>query len=343
MSGARQASVGIIDVAKMAGVSVGTVSNYLNYPDRVSDTLRIKIQSSIDQLGYERKRPTKATGRTRMARTIGLVMADIEHSLYTSIFEGAQEVASNSGVQVIGMNSYSDKNQQLEAVRHLCQMRVAGILLSSVFDSSEEIALAEEASIPLVTLDHDNQNATAGCTVLENNRAAGEIAARELIAQGRRRLAFVGHSFESFQAIADRWSGASRYVETYGHGASIHRIDSRGLMVEDGQDLARALLARPESNRPNGIIAATDFLACGIINTFTEDGSASIPEDIAVIGMEGDRLDSICSMPLTVIQAPGDDMGRQAMTQLLDEIEHPASHVHSTIALNPALIRRSSC
>lgn len=349
-------TVGVADVAREADVSVGTVSNYLNYPDRVSPSLRERIQKAIDRLGYERKRRPKTTGRTRMARTIGLVMSDIEHSLFTSIFEGAQEICEDAGLQLIGMNSYADKERQHEAVRHLCQMHVSGILLSSVHDSSAEIELAAEAGIPLVMIDHSNPpSGAAACTVLEDNMAAGEIAVDELVAAGRRRLLFIGHSRSEFQAISERWLGALRCIERHGGSHDgmgggrpggdvpvIRYMDSGGIMMEDGYAVGAAIARMPESERPDGIIAATDFLACGLVNAFVDDGTATVPGDIAVVGLEGDRLDAVCAMPLTVVQAPGNDMGRQAMRQLLADMDGSPSHMHATVSLLPALVRRAT-
>lgn len=337
--------VGIVDVAAQAGVSVGTVSNYLNYPERVSETLQTRIQYAIDQLGYERKRQPKTTGRTRMSKTVALVMSDIEHSLFTSIFEGAQEICEDEGMQLIGMNSFSDKRRQYGQIRHLCQMQVAGILLSSVLDSGKEAALAKEAGIPLVMIDHANPpSQPAVCTVVENNTAAGEIAANELLTCGRRRIMFIGHSRDEFQAIYERWVGAKQFVERSASQseANITYIDSQGIMIEDGYAIGTSIASMSPELRPDGIIAATDFLACGLVNALDGMSGIAVPDDIAVIGMEGNRLDSVGTMPLTVVAAPGTDMGRQSMRQLLDEMNAPDGHLHTTTSLLPTLIRRAT-
>lgn len=350
-------SVGIVDVAKAAGVSVGTVSNFLNYPDRVSATLSTRIQRAIDDLGYTRRRAPYATGRTRQAGTIALIMTDIEHSLFTSMFEGAQEVCEDHGLQLIGMNAMSLQERQHEQVQHLCRMHVSGILLSSVFDSSRDVATAVKAGIPLVMIDHENPvGSAAACAVVENNVAAGQIAAAELLACGRRKLVFLGHSEHDFQAIRDRWEGVSRYITqqaadwttNMATGAApsdapeISNIDSQGIMIEDGYAMGRIIASMPASRRPDGVIAATDFLAVGLVNALMDDARVSVPDDIAVIGMEGDRLDTVGSMPLTVVQAPGDDMGRQAMHRLLEEMEAPRAHVHATVSIMPKLVRRAT-
>ena len=132
-----QRTVGVSDIAKHAGVSIGTVSNYLNYPERVSETLKAKIGAAIQELGYVPRRAAPSPAQTTTGTPIiGYVMTDIEHSLFSFIFEGAQEVCEENGMQIIGLNASSDLERQHELIRTLIGMKVAGILLSTVQDSA---------------------------------------------------------------------------------------------------------------------------------------------------------------------------------------------------------------
>ena len=85
--------VGVSDIAKHAGVSIGTVSNYLNYPERVSETLKTKISRAIADLGYVPKHSNGQIPASNATPVIGFVMTDIEHSLFTSIFEAHRRCA----------------------------------------------------------------------------------------------------------------------------------------------------------------------------------------------------------------------------------------------------------
>ncbi|PJM75530.1 LacI family DNA-binding transcriptional regulator [Bifidobacterium simiarum] len=332
--------IGISDVAKKADVSIGTVSNYLNYPDRVSDRLKIKIQKAIEDLGYVRTQKRKIIERQIVTPLIGYVITDVENYLFTSILEGIQEICEANDMEVIGVHSMSDKTRQSEQVRMLCQMNVSGLIISAVDDSQDDIAFARAAGIPAIMIDHRNPSFVDDhCTVLKNDTAAGEIAAHELISTGCRHLAYVAND-SNYQPIQQRQTGIERVTRAT-DGVTLEVIDSGGLMFEDGYEIGRRLSSIQNSDRPDGIVAGSDRVASGIISALTDAG-IQIPEEISVIGTEGDRLESRCPMSLTVVESPGVDMGRRAMTLMLDEIANPAGHVHSTQLLMPKLIRRAS-
>ena len=225
--------VGVSDIAKHAGVSIGTVSNYLNYPERVSETLKAKIGAAIQELGYVPRRAAPSPAQTTTGTPIiGYVMTDIEHSLFSFIFEGAQEVCEENGMQIIGLNASSDLERQHELIRTLIGMKVAGILLSTVQDSAEDVAAARAANIPIILIDHTNPyGGTPVCSILENNVSVGRIAAEELIHTECKRIAFAAHSFD-YEAIQHRQLGVEKAVAQAGDGVPFQLSDSGGLMVE---------------------------------------------------------------------------------------------------------------
>lgn len=335
-SNARSAS--IIDVARVANVSVGTVSNYLNYPNRVSETLKGRIGAAIQQLGYVQTRHRFSS--TTSPNCIGYVMTDIEMSLFTTIFEGAQEAAKEHGLQLIAACSVSDKERQTELVRMLCQMNVQGLLLSSVYDSQDDIRYARVAQKPVIMIDHRNPFMHDVCTVLEDNAAGAQMAVSELVRTRCQHIAIVTHS-SLFQALEEREENARKAIERLS-GITVETIEADGISIDDGYSIGRNLLKRTKTNMPDGIIANTDGLADGLLTALLEDGTYRIPDDISIIGMEGCQREATCPMPLTTVRAPGSEIGKQAFELLLDEITNPMSHVHSTVLLPPTLIPRKT-
>lgn len=153
-------------------------------------------------------------------------MTDIEHSLFTFIHEGAQEVCEENDLQLIALNASSDAQRQNELVKTLIDMNVAGILLSTISDSPEDVAAARAANIPIILLDHTNpRHADQVCCVLENNMAAGQIAADELIRIGCSRIAFAAHSFD-YESVQDRQMGVEKKhcAHAWKHAIGTHQF-----------------------------------------------------------------------------------------------------------------------
>ena len=338
--------VGVSDIAKHAGVSIGTVSNYLNYPERVSETLKTKISHAIADLGYVPKHSNGQIPASNATPVIGFVMTDIEHSLFTSIFEGAQEVCEDHGMQVVGLNALSDKQRQSDMVRLLIGMNVAGIILSTVEDSPEDVAAARAAGIPIILIDHTNpRDADPVCSIMTDNVSAGQIAAEELIRTGCTKLAFLAHSFD-YESVQDRQLGVQKAVMLATRSnrtpqVSAEVIDSGGLYIEDGYESGLTIAAMPEGERPDGIITVDTPLGVGVVNALLDQG-VRIPEDISVIACDEAQIKPIGSLPLTSVAANATDIGRKAMTQMLDHMSDADAHVHATTLIKPILVRRAS-
>lgn len=341
--------VGLADIAAVAEVSIATVSNYLNYPDRVSPSTKEKIRSAIAKTGY-RPSPSRIKTGSSPSRVIGFIMTDIEHSLFTSIFEGAQEVCEDNDYQLIGANSFSSQARQTELTHTFVGLGVAGLLISSVHDSVSDVEWARSAGIPVVMIDHVNPiDGEPVCTVLENNVSVGIKAANELVSAGCRHIAFIAHSFD-YQTIEDRYLGARKAVkelnsrrEEEGSGRiQLELIDSEGILEGDGYRLINRLEESESSGVADGLICATDQLAIGAIRALAKQGKYRVPKNIKVIGCEGMRLDKHASVSLTTVVAPAADMGRKAASLLFEELDKPHGHVHETVSLEPTLIRRES-
>ncbi|WEV64136.1 LacI family DNA-binding transcriptional regulator [Bifidobacterium sp. ESL0732] len=345
----------ISDIARLADVSIGTVSNYLNYPDRVSDVLKARISKVIAELGYQPRKPPRIAALTDRAQTakknesvygdgsslVGYVLTDVEHSLFTHIFEGIQEVAEDHDMQVIGANAFSDKDRQSELVERFIELKVAGILLSTVTNPIDDIARCQRIHLPVVLLDHSAPaDPYAVCAVMENNVTVGRLAAEELIKTGCRSIMFAAHSFD-YEAIQLRQLGVEGAIGA-GVGVKFSVYDTGGLMVEDGYQFGLHLAEMPEKDRPDGIVVGSDALAVGLVTSLCQSGSICVPDDIGIVGCEGLKLPVISPMPLTVVNAPANEMGGEAMTHLIDEIENPETHIHTTTLVDPKLVRRAT-
>lgn len=324
-------------MAAAAGVSTGTVSNVLNYPERVSEHTKILVLAAMQSVGFVKNSQAAAlvSGRSDL---VGFVMADLRNSLFSDMGEGVQAVSDTVGMKLLLANALADTQRQTDYITVFQEMHAAGLLLSPMAGTQAELQRAYSLGRPIVLLNYLAKDISC-CAVLTNNEKHGALAAAHLIDQGCTTLAYVAHSYE-FQPVTERWRGVERTVAEH-PGISVRRIDPGGHLFVDGYDLGRRLSDDPAS-LPDGIIAVTDALGNGIIDGLSDHATIGVPDEVAVVGCEGDRNTERSRIALTTVDHPGVEMGKQAMLRLYDEIENRSTHVHSTLYLDPSLSVRES-
>ncbi len=182
--------VTIRDVARVAGVSAGTVSNVLNRPSYVNAATRQRVRDAMVALDFH---PTRSARQFRPGRerTLGLVMADMGNPFFVDVALAADAEARRLGVGVVIVTNGEDVLRERQNLDLLVQQRVHGIIISPVEESSPGLERLVRAGIPLVYVDRISGDQPC-CWVTTDNRAGGRLAAEHLLGLGHRRLAFVG-------------------------------------------------------------------------------------------------------------------------------------------------------
>lgn len=324
------------DVAKHAGVALGTVSNVINNPKLVAKATRERVQRSIDELGFVRNNAARSlvTGR---ADTVGFVIVDVGNSFFVDLARGVEEELDARGIKLLLANSDVDLAKQDGYIALFEETKVSGVLLAPLDAPLNAAEAARHRGLPVVYVNWPGGD--DACGVVVDEEMGGYLAASHLLSQGRRRIAFAGGPF-ALSAVAQRYKGAMRAVSEQ-PGATLERIETRSITVRGGYELGRALLHRPEHERPDGLFAASDALASGTMQVMLL-GGLTVPTDIAVVGYDNNHFAHDSTIPITSVGQPGKEMGGIAARVLLNEILEPASHVHETITLSPSLIQRAS-
>ncbi|MEU8324277.1 LacI family DNA-binding transcriptional regulator [Nonomuraea sp. NPDC048881] len=325
-------------MAAAAGVSMGTVSNVLNHPDKVSEATARRVREAIDRLGFVRNDAARSLA-SGSNHSIGLVLADIENSLFVDIAHGAQEAARAAGLNLLLANAACDLSQQDQYLDLFDQARVTGVLLAPMEDSTAGIERMRSHGRQIVLLNYAPEPGTC-CSVLVDNERVGYLAARHLIAGGRRRLGYVA-ARDVYQPVRDRRRGIRAAIDDLGAGVGLEEIDSGGLTVAEGRRVGRELAARPPSELPDALVVVTDELAHGIIQELHAGAGVRVPEDVAVVGCENNRSAAGFTLPLTAVELSGRQMGREAVRLLLDEVASE-DHRHVTVTLQPELVVRAT-
>lgn len=326
------------DVAKHAGVSLGTVSNVLNRPHQVRPELIARVRSSIAELGFTRNNAARSLAAGH-SRTIGFVMVDLTNSYFVDMARGAEAVVRDADMFLLLANSDVREATQVEYLDHFDQEQVAGLLLTPVGGHLDGIQQPRAHGRPVVIVDNDPR-LSEYCSVSTDNQLSGYLAAKHLIDLGRRRLVFAGGP-QDYSAISDRLAGAQRAVDE-ASGVTMEYLDSDEVQVAQGLAIGHDLVGRDRATMPDGIIAAAELLALGIMQGILSRSDLRFPEDIALIACDDNRAAFDSIVPISTVALPGLEMGRASAQLLLDEIQYPDDHTHRRVILEPHLVARES-
>ncbi|MFT4306608.1 MAG: LacI family DNA-binding transcriptional regulator [Microbacterium sp.] len=325
------------DVAAAAGVSVGTVSNVLNRPERVAAATVERVLAVIDELGFVRNDAARQL-RAGRSRSIGLVVLDLRNPFFTEVARGAEERAAERGMTVLVANSDERADREATHLDMFEEQRVFGVLLTPVAEALPRLQRLRQRGIPAVLVDRETREPGVA-SVAVDDVAGGRLAAEHLLRIGCRRLAFVGGPV-AIRQVADRLQGAQRAVAAV-PGATLELIDTPALTVAAGRAVGHRIHERPAGARPDGIFAANDLLALGALQSLVMTGTVRVPEDVALIGYDDIDFSSAAVVPLSSVRQPAHLIGATAV-DLLAQIADGGSPQQEHVVFQPELVVRAS-
>lgn len=303
------------DVARVAGVSLSTVSRTLARPDQVAAETRDKVLAAARDLGY-RTNPAARSLTTGRTHTLGLVVPDLENPYFTSVTKGVQRRAQSAGYALLVADSDEDPMQEAELVRSTAA-RVDGLILCSPRSADEVLAqLAGECTLVLL-----NRRSGQIPAVTVDNHDGVRQAVDHLRALGHRRIAYVGGPRRS-------WSNDQRLaaVRAVGadHGLEVLELGSFQPYVSGGVAAADLVIA----SGATAVLAYNDLLALGVLDRLRQRG-VTVPDEISVVGMDNVPVAALTSPPLTSVELPRAASG-QAGVDLLLRLVEPDRPAHPT-------------
>ncbi|MFJ4296373.1 LacI family DNA-binding transcriptional regulator [Curtobacterium sp. NPDC089689] len=330
-------AVSVRDVAALAGVSLGTVSNVLNRPDKVAPATVERVQSAIASLGFVRNDSARQL-RAGRSSTVGLIVLDGGNPFFTDVARGAEDAAMAQGLAVLIGNSDESAEREHTYVDLFEERRVAGLLVSPAGDDLTRLERLRDQGTAVVLVDRraDDEHFAS---VSVDDVAGGRIAVEHLAAIGRRRIAFVGGP-TSIRQVADRLAGATAAAEAA--DVSLEVVPTRSLSVLEGRRAGEELQARPPSERPDAVFAANDLLAVGLEQAFIMRGWVAVPEEIAIVGYDDIAFAEAAVVPLTSVRQPAQDLGRRAIELLVAQVEHGQGIDLEHVEFTPELVVRQS-
>mgnify|MGYP001401800468 CR=1 FL=1 len=326
--------VGVREVAARAGVSLGTVSNVLNNPDRVGPETRERVEAAMRALGFV---PSRAAGqlRSRRSELIGVVVPDVGNPFWASVLRGVETVADAADLTMVVGSTHQDPDRQRHLLRVLESQGVDGLVIAPIVDRAEDWASFGARRFGVVTLERQDPSSSGAWVSLDNVMGA-RLAMSHLLERGHRKIALVNGP-TSVSWCAERRAGVVRALADLDLDPAdvLVEVEVRDLTVDEGGVAVAPLL---DARSVTAVMCVNDMLALGALLAMQQRG-LRVPDDIALMGYDDTDFAPALNPPLTTVRQPSYEMGVAAARLLLraDQRE-PGEHVE----FEPLLVVRDS-
>jgi LacI family transcriptional regulator len=325
------------DVAALARVSLKTVSRVINHEPGVSPELARRVQQAATQLDY---RPNLAARSLRQAggrtATIGLLLEDVGNPFSSGIHRAIEDAARARGVAVMASSLDEDPAREQELVRNFVSRRVDGLAIVPAAPDHSYLVNERRAGLAVVFVDRPPGYLDAD-TVLAANREGARDGVRHLVAQGHRRIAFLG-DMRSISTARDRSAGyrdalreASIPIDERLIRSDLHSIDAARAAVEE-------LLAMPARAAPTALFASQNLVTVGALRALRALG---LEQRVALVGFDDVMLGDLLQPGLTAVAQDPTAMGTAAAELLFRRMDGD-SGVTRRVVIPTRLIERGS-
>lgn len=304
--------VAIADIARLAGVSISTVSRVLNSSPEVKKSTRSRILKLIQELDYMPSEVARGLA-TRTSRTICLLIPDIANYYYSELIRSVEAVVSRNGFSLLLCITNTDPGKEEYYINEMLRRRIDGFLILSTVISDPRLLERMHRSAKVVSVEADVPGADkVSCG---NEQGTYEVI-RHLIECGHRDIGFVGYQL-NMSGLQQRMRAYKRALREYGIPLNEQLVVIGTALGNSGFNMAQRLLAiRP---RPTAIHCMNEYLAAGAYRAVAEAGLA-IPDDISITAFDGQESSELLTPKLTTAAIPIGQMGEAAAEMLLRAI-----------------------
>ncbi len=306
-------NVRISDVAREAGVSLGTVSNALNHPEKVRPETLELIQQTVDRLGFIPSQSARSLAGGK-SRVFGLVLPRLDHGFSLQVANGAQAEARANGYDLLIASADNDDVLEGRYLRYFMGAQMAGVLVQPMAAGESWAPSMQKTPIPTVYLNVHSD--APGIYVAADNLAEGRMLLSHAADCDARRVCMIGAA--DFTQLLLRAEGVREAAAEKGIELEVVEEGSWNT-ASDGFEFSRRLAKRDAGERPDFVICLTDVLAAGVIAGLQAEG-LDVPGDIRVCGGDGNPLAWTGDVSLTTIASPGAEIGRQGVKRLIKRI-----------------------
>lgn len=298
----------IKDVARLAGVSVATVSRVINGSGYVNIDTRKKVEAAVKQINYTPNEVARSLYK-RKSKLIGLLLPDITNPFFPQLARGIEDRMQENGYRIIFGNSDENEDKELDYIQTFVQNNVIGVISSTNFPDSDAYL---NLKIPIVFLDRTSNDRPS---VYADGRKGGRLAAQEIIARGSTRITIL-QGPAHIKPAQDRFQGAVEALDEL--EITYNVIQTSSFSFTEAEKWAKELFDKYIDT--DGVIASNDIVATAVLHEAHRLGKA-VPHDVQIIGFDDIPLSSLLSPSLSTIRQPAREMGHEAAGLLIKLIE----------------------
>lgn len=323
----------IRDVARLADVSLGTVSNYLSGKKPVSDAMRTRIDAAISELQFVPNAAVRVMQGGR-SHVIAFIVPDSGNPFFLEVARGIEDFAIDNGHVVVSCNTEGDLERERHYAKALSEMRVSAVVAVASSTNEHLLSTLQKSGVRVVTLGRQVPGSPFPTIAVDDLRG-GFMAMSHVLERGHRRVAFLGAPDAESQ-IRERFAGCvAAYTDAGLDSAQLLRVDA-----DLNSPMARSAASRSILEldpRPTAVVCANDVIALALEAEAIRAG-LSIPGDLAIVGYDDIEGAAIAPIPLTTVHQPQYDLGHRA-AELALSADYP---VATEPPFSPSLVVRQS-
>ncbi|WP_408011768.1 LacI family DNA-binding transcriptional regulator [Pseudalkalibacillus sp. A8] len=329
--------VTIGDVAKRAGVSKSTVSQYLNERfDYMGEDTRSRIKKAISELNYQPNVVARSL-KKKNTSTIGVIVANILHTFSTQVIRSIEDVCSDEDVSTIVCNADDDPQKEKKYIETLLAKQVDGLIVFPTSGNMEIYQRLIDAKFPIVFMDRLVEGITVDTVMLDNEKAS-RMAVDHLVQNGYERIAIITASIiENITPRIERIKGYRKALES--HGLPNRKEYIQAMEIQELKQGIEELFSLEEP--PQAIITGNDLTLMEFLSYVTEK-EIKIGRDVGLVTIDEVSFSTIHSPPLTTVAQPTFEMGTKAVNLLLKKIKKTDETEPDVFRYTPLLIVRKS-
>ncbi|MBM3723017.1 MAG: LacI family transcriptional regulator [Actinobacteria bacterium] len=338
---------GVRDVALLAGVSLGTVSNVINRPESVSEATRTKVLQAMEELNFVW--PSKRTKKIREENKIlGVLVPDLTNPFYGTLAGSFDETANRFGFKTVVCSTNSSVDSEEKNLEMLQSLGAAGVCFTPICAGSKSVqkfGRTVSDGTPGVFVDYrDSELECPSITV--NDELGGYLAMNHLLELGHRQIMWVTGS-SLMQQIVAREAGLRQAVVEFDLQASIERvevpyIDSTEVVFSTaGNMVLQNLEKRIGEPWPTAVVCVNDLVALSLEMSLANAG-VRVPEEISLVGFDDSHFAAASMVPLTSVHLPTQRMGARSAEVLIEQITRGTQALGEHVVFDPSLTVRKS-